>query len=163
MPHENPVFIFGAGASKACGGPLTDDILFDAFRNEAINAKVTRERPQEVEVVWECLTEHFHVPKQDAAKTDFPSLTLLLSILDLSIDRNRALPRRLPRFPKGLGRQELTKARAAIEYLIFSVLDYHLRSPLGRAYRDLLSSPMIDDARGARVISLNYDIILDSL
>jgi hypothetical protein len=31
MTPQNPVFIFGAGASKACGGPLTDEILFESF------------------------------------------------------------------------------------------------------------------------------------
>jgi len=163
MTHNNPVFIFGAGASKACGGPLTDEILFDAFHNDAIEARLKQERPRDVELVWQCLTEHFNVPTEGAAVSDFPSLTLLLSILDLSIERNRPLPRRVPRFPKGLGRQELTKARAAIEYIIFIVLDYHLRLPLGRAYRDLLASPVIDAGRGVRAISLNYDIILDNI
>ena len=156
-----PIFIFGAGASKACGGPLTDEILYDAFCNPDVHAKL--ERTQDVDLVKQCLIDHFHVPSKDAGLSDFPSLTLLLSILDLSIERNRPLPQRKPQFPKGLGRQELTKVRATIEYIIFAVLDYHLRTPIGRAYRDLLSSSLINPDDGLRAISLNYDIILDNL
>jgi len=163
MTQHNPVFIFGAGASKACGGPLTDEILFEAFHNESINAAMTRDRRGDVDAVWQCLRQLFHVTRQDAPITEFPSLTLLLSILDLSIERNRTLPRKMPQFPKSLGRQELSRARAAIEYIIFSVLDYHLRTPPGRAYRDILSSPMIDANEDPRAISLNYDIVLDTL
>ena len=158
---ENSVFIFGAGASKACGGLLTDEILYDAFCNEAVSA--TLERPKDVQFVKECLVEHFHVPKQGASLNDYPSLTLLLSILDLSIERNRPLPQRKPEFPKGIGRQELTRIRATLEYIIFAVLDFHLRTPIGRAYRDLLSSALIDREAGPQAISLNYDIILDNL
>ncbi len=88
---------------------------------------------------------------------------MLLSILDLSIERNRPLPQRKPEFPKGIGRQELTRIRATIEYIIFAVLDHRLRAPIGRAYRNLLSSPLIDPEAGPKAISLNYDIILDNL
>ena len=75
---ENSVFIFGAGASKACGGPLTDEILYDAFCDEAVRAIL--ERPKDVEFVRECLSEHFHVPKQGASLNDYPSLTLRVPI-----------------------------------------------------------------------------------
>src|SRR5215469_126755 len=156
---EKPVFIFGAGASKACGGPLTDEILYNAFCNDDLRA--TLERPKDVDIVRDCLQEHFHAPKQCGTPSDYPSLTLLLSLLDLSIERNRPLPRKKPDFPKGLGRLELTRARAAIEYIIFAVLDYHLRMPIGSAYRNLLASPLIDPEVGPQAISLNYDIILD--
>src|SRR5690242_3006725 len=126
--EEIPVFIFGAGASKACGGPLTDEILSDAFSNEILHA--TLDPTKDVEYVWKCLEEHFHVPRAGAVLEDYPSLTLLLSLLDLSIERNRPLPQRKPEFPKGIGRQELTRIRATLEYIIFAVLDYHLRKPI---------------------------------
>lgn len=158
--NPNPVFIFGAGASVACGGPLTNEILYKAFCDETVKKKLVR---PEVSLVKECLIEHFHVPQRSATLDQYPSLTLLLSILDLSIERNRPLPRKMPQFPKGLGRDELTKVRATIEYIIFSVLDHYLRTPIGGAYRDLLKSSLIDGEKGPRTISLNYDIILDNL
>ena len=89
-----PVFIFGAGASAACGGPLTNDILYKAFCDDDL--RKTLERPQDIEHLRQCLTEHFHVPHNDATREDYPPLTLLLSILDLSIERNRPLPQRKP-------------------------------------------------------------------
>jgi hypothetical protein len=159
--QENPVFIFGAGASKACGGPLTDEILYDAFCNDTLCS--TLDRLNEIELVRRCLTEHFHVPKEGARAQDYPPLTLFMSLLDLAIERNRPLPMRKPEFPKGIGRQELTRIRATIEYIIFAVLDYYLRTPIGGAYRKLLYSPLIDPKIGPRAISLNYDIILDNL
>lgn len=159
--NDNPVFIFGAGASKACGGPLTDDILYNAFCVEEVSKKL--DRLDDVEKFKTCLTEHFHVPQQSAMPDQFPSLTLLLSILDLSIERNRPLPQKKPHYPKGLGRQELTEVRATIEYIIFSVLDHYLRTPVGQAYQNLLNSPLIDTEQGPRMISLNYDILLDNL
>jgi hypothetical protein len=161
MKPDDHVFIFGAGATKDCGGPTTNEILYKAFSDDAVNKKL--ERSEEVALVKKCLIEHFHVPEQNATCDQYPSLTLLLSLLDLSIERNRPLLQKKPQFPKGLGRQELTKVRATIEYIIFSVLDHYLRSPIGGAYRDLLKSSLIDPAKGPRTISLNYDIILDNL
>src|SRR5262245_60744037 len=101
MAQHKPVLIFGAGASKACGGPLTDEILYDAFLDKEIRQGIKEAPQHDVNVVWECLVDHFHVPREGATARDFPSLTLLLSILDLSIERNRPLPQRHG-FPKGL-------------------------------------------------------------
>ena len=43
MP-TNPVVVFGAGATKACGGPLTSEILRDIFKHQSdIRSKKTRE------------------------------------------------------------------------------------------------------------------------
>jgi hypothetical protein len=161
--EANPVFIFGAGASKACGGPLTDQILHTAFSNQDLYPRIHRDRPKEVDLVQRCLIEHFHVPRDGADEPDYPPLTLFMSLLDLAIERNRPLPQRKPEFPKGIGRQELTSIRATVEYIIFAVLDYHLRTPAGSAYRKLLRCSLIDSKAGPRAISLNYDIILDNL
>jgi hypothetical protein len=32
MARDIPVIIFGAGATKDCGGPLTNEILHEAFQ-----------------------------------------------------------------------------------------------------------------------------------
>jgi hypothetical protein len=110
------VVIFGAGASAACGAPITNEILWKGFCDEAVVRALKRsgERAEEIERVWYCLTEHFHVPQHGATKEDFPSLTLLLSILDMSIDRNRPLPPS-KKYPAGLSREELAKVRASVE------------------------------------------------
>ena len=38
---ENPLIILGAGATKACGGPLTDDILPAALHGEMAHYDLT--------------------------------------------------------------------------------------------------------------------------
>src|SRR5947208_3239201 len=56
---QHPIFIFGAGATRACGGPLTADILPNAFK-EPVYGRL--ECTALAESVNRCLIEHFHVP-----------------------------------------------------------------------------------------------------
>jgi hypothetical protein len=57
----------------------------------------------------------------------------------------------------------LAKARAAVEYIIFAVLDHFLGRPEGQAQHQLLQSAFLqNEDRGPQVISLNYDIIADT-
>src|SRR5437763_91681 len=158
--RDQTVFILGAGASRACGTPLTNEILWHACRNPDVKAELARDvkRLDDLRQVEDCLSEHFHVPAVNARMEDFPSLTLLLSLLDLSIDRNRPFGASKA-FPNGLSREDLAKARSSIEYIIFAVLDYFLQRPSGTGQRDLLRSGLIDPKVGPQVISLNYDII----
>jgi hypothetical protein len=91
---RRPVAIFGAGASKACGGPMTDEILPHAF--EAFHSA---KRPQSYDRedffddVERFLCEQFYLPKHAAVrqKAHYPGLPLLLSLLDTSIDRGQPL------------------------------------------------------------------------
>src|SRR4051812_7632449 len=123
--RDQTVVIFGAGASAACGTPLTNEILWRAFSDESVHSVLSRskERAEDLDRVRYCLTNHFHVPETAAQKEDYPSLTLLLSMLDLSIERNRPFPAS-KLFPSGLSREDLAKARGALEYIIFGVLDH---------------------------------------
>lgn len=163
VQRDQTVFIFGAGASAACGTPLTNEILWRAFTEESVYAELCRngERAVDVKCVGDCLKEHFHVPEEGAQKEDFPSLTLLLSILDISIDRNRPFPPS-DTFPNGLSREDLAKARGSLEYIVFGVLDHYLKNAAGNAQRDLLQSSLVAEKEGPQVISLNYDIIADA-
>lgn len=160
--RKETVVVFGAGASAACGAPVTNEILWKAFCDPDLLNTLSRsgERKEDVDRVWYCLTKHFHVPPFGATKDDFPPLTLLLSILDLSIDRNRPLPPS-EKFPSGLSREELAKARAALEYIIFAVLDHYLGRPEGNMQYQLLQSPFLDnDGRGPQLISLTTTLLL---
>jgi hypothetical protein len=162
--RDKTVVVFGAGASAACGTPLTNEILWKAFDDEEVKRDLSRnkDRADDIERVQYCLTNHFHVPDHDAQPEDYPSLTLLLSLLDLSIERNRPFPAS-PKFPSGLSREELAKARAALEYIIFGVLDHYLKDQRKHAQYDLLGSEAVrNGTEGPQVISLNYDIIADT-
>jgi hypothetical protein len=123
MPEKRDtvVFIFGAVATKACGGPLTNEILPDAFwthpsglpQSEIVNREdylaVARE-------FLECNFPLFATPNPKPA--DFPGLSLLLSLIDNPLDRKE---------PFG-GREgdDLATVRSAFECLIFALLEFRL-------------------------------------
>ena len=163
VQREGSVFIFGAGASKDCDTPLTNEILWKAFCDDHVIKALASDssRVEDIEEVRDCLIDHFHVPDKDPKREDFPSLTLLLSILDLSIERNRPLAAS-KKHPNGLSREQLAKARASLEYIIFAVLDYFLPKAARSTQADLLLSSLVDESEGPQVISLNYDIIADT-
>ena len=148
----NPVLIFGAGATKACGGPLTNEILPYAFREgDAI------ERERYLELVGRFLTENFHLPADDYVRRDddFPALPLLLALLDNAIDRRHSFG---PAWPA----DELAHVRDRIEYLIFALIAYRLRNLTGNYYLDLLQEITDQGITNINVISINYDIIVDN-
>jgi hypothetical protein len=159
---QHPIFVFGAGATKACGGPLTAEILPAAFSSPVREALVRKDL---AEYVNDCLIQHFHVPTalEERRGEVYPPLPMLLSLLDLAIDQDRPLV-----FGDGTGRrlehwdrERLAAARSAVEYLIFAVLNEHLRTVTRNWYEDLFAR--LGDYPKPRVISLNYDILLDNV
>jgi hypothetical protein len=164
--NKQTMFVFGAGATKACGGPLTAEILPWAFAPGFAEGLECKKRLQKVD---DCLIQHFHVPSAaaDRRPDDYPPLPLLLSLLDLAIDQDRPLVFNgpLPGSPKDHWSHELlADARKAIEYVIFAVLDAHLKKLERNCYADLFD--VVTRACGSvepSVISLNYDILLDTV
>jgi len=152
MPET--VVIFGAGATKACGGPLTNEILPEAFE-PAIRNQIERE--YYIDLLDRFLIENFHVPQNQSERTesDYPALPLLLSLVDTAIDRNQPMG---PNWSVDILRQ----VRRALQYLVFALLEYKLRQLNSNYYGDLLRA--LHPAGQARptVISLNYDIIVDN-
>jgi hypothetical protein len=110
----------------------------------------------------ECLINHFHVPPDPAAREekDYPPLPLVLSLLDLVIERDRPLA-----FAGRNGhwsRKRLSKARGAVEQIIFAVLNEHLSKVCNNWYQELFNLVAPFD-REPWVISLNYDMLLDNV
>lgn len=82
------VVIFGAGATKACGGPMTNEILPDVYGScGEIKHK------QHLALLEKFLVENFHVPRARTRRQpgDYPGLPLLLSLLDTALDRKHPL------------------------------------------------------------------------
>lgn len=160
--EKDTVFVFGAGATRACGGPLTADILPKAFG--------TRDNlPLELEKLAvpleECLVRHFHVPREISSRQrdDYPALPLVLSLLDLAIDQDRPLSFTVPGEPVDRwDHGRLSQARKAIEYVIFAVLDDHLRVVENNWYEQLFDITCQLHHEPC-AISLNYDVLLDSV
>jgi hypothetical protein len=118
------VFIFGAGTTKACGGPLTNEILPDAFWTHASGLPESEilNREDYLGIVGNFFADNFPLlaqPSGDPKPADFPALPLLLSLIDNALDRKE---------PFG-GREgdDLVRVRSALEYLIFALLEFRLR------------------------------------
>jgi hypothetical protein len=146
-----PVLILGAGATKACNGPLTNEILFEADK-----AVSSIEREGYLASLDRFLEDVFRLPPRPSRKmSSYPGLPLLMSLVDAAIDRAQPLH-------ANYDVAKLRDIRSALDYAIFAVLDYKLRGTLpphhGRAM-DLL----FPNGTEARVISLNYDIIADNV
>jgi hypothetical protein len=148
---SNPVIIFGAGATKACWGPLTNEILYDIFRSGAVP-----DTGNLIHVLNEFLVRSFHVPEEIPKRNiaHYPSLPLLLSLIDVSIDKKQPLG--------GWGDvDKLMHVREALEYGIFALLEHQLQNLKANSYFDLFEM-LVELPHGPNVISLNYDIIADN-
>jgi hypothetical protein len=140
------VVIFGAGATKACGGPLTNEIISKGFDNE-----YNIDREDFLGTLNKFIDENFFQINPET----YPPLPLLISFLDTAIDRNHALG-------ENWGRDGLIKARDALDYIIFAVLEHDLKRLQNNYYRDLYDYLSNDDGALPTTISLNYDIIADN-
>jgi len=156
---KNPVIILGAGATKACGGPLTDEILPAALNGEiADDLKVVKvdDREKLLYLTREFMTQCFHVPKTGhIEKEDCPNLPMVLSMLRRSIELD---------LPIGRWRGDsLVEAKRAIEYSIFAVIEAALKKiQKNNQLHTLLLEPLYQNNIQPTVISLNYDVIVDN-
>jgi hypothetical protein len=147
------VVVFGAGATKACDGPLTSEILLQAL-SEPVRSEIQRE--DYLHSLDEFLVNNFHVPSdwQSRTKYDYPSLPLLLSLMDTAIDRKQP-------FGPNPNTQDLVRVRQSLEYVIFALLDNSLKKMSQQnCYLDLFEKIYPDSE--PVVLSLNYDIIADN-
>ena len=175
--RDKTVVIFGAGATKACGGPLTSEILPQSFR---LRRPTKNPGTRLYKVLKTCLSHHFHVRARDLRATptalidptkdkQFPALPLFMSLLDLAIDRDhefRDTSGPTQSSHEHWNRAQLLQARNAVQYAIFRVLEHHLTA-IGdrterRFYREFLAALAAKTQQAPNIISLNYDIIVDS-
>lgn len=158
---ERPVVILGAGATKACGGPLTDEILPAALNGEMTGDAQQHEvqdREQLLGLSRQFLEQCFHVPinKVRVEKNDCPSLPMVLSMLRRSLDLKKPVG-------KWQGEQ-LVKARRAVEYSVFAVIEAALRDiPTGMDFHTQMLEPIYQRGIAPSVVSLNYDVIVDNV
>jgi len=148
---QEVVVIFGAGATKACGGPLTSEILPLAFRNRQSIANEGF-----IEVLDKFLVQNFHVPACIDSREDrhYPSLPLLIGLIDIAVDRKHSIGSRW-------GGNDLARVREALDYVIFAIIEHGLSS-ITNHYQSFLSKIHESTGKPPTVISLNYDIIADN-
>lgn len=146
----SPVLVLGAGATRACDGPLTNDILGLA---DPLDPNIEREGY--LALVESFLQNVFHLPPRASRnKFSYPGLPLLMSLIDTAIDRGQPLG-------AAYDVETLRRVRGAIEYAIFAVLEYKLRSANFQLHLQAIDR-LFPAAIEPRLISLNYDIIADN-
>lgn len=146
---SNTVIFLGAGATRAVGGPLTDEILPAIFKAQV---PLTPDARGRVPRLVEFLRQEFHV---DVAfpKEKYPGLPLLMSLIDMAVDRRELFSRwRI---------EELVELREAIEIATFDVLEDTLRKfPTNNHYTLFDRLFAIPDR--PTVITTNYDLVADT-
>ena len=150
------VVVLGAGATKACNGPLTNEILPWAFANAG-----EIEREGYIGLAARFITQVFGVDPHAAPLDRLPSMTLILSLIDIALDRGEAIDARWQALYPVNPSSDLGHVRHAFDYLIFAVLERHLKHITPNPHIQLLAR-MRQVVGDARVISLNYDIIADN-
>lgn len=148
--RERVGVVLGAGATKACDGPLTGEILPKAF--EATRGK-------QLELLDRFLRQLFSVPEAMGTRKqgDYPPLPTLLSLLDTAISREHDLG---PNWPTAT----LRKVRRQAEYAVFRAIAYSMRHPkswANRCHEDLVSNIHTRTGSWPSVVSLNYDLRID--
>ncbi len=148
--RDTPVIIFGAGATKDCGGPLTNEIL-----PEALASNVTYTMQQDALTLLQAfLNENFPAVAPLQRPQDYPSLPLLLSLIDTALDRKQP-------FASAWPPDRVAEVRQAVEAAIFAVLDFRSPQQETASYSRMLELVYPALQPEAAVISLNYDMILD--
>jgi hypothetical protein len=159
--RETPVIIFGAGATKDCGGPLTNNILPEAFKADPS----LLQQQEAIKLLHDFLDQCFPLPAERHESEDYPPLPLFLSLLDTAIDRKQpfAIQHKSEpdTVPKGWPLENVVKVREAVEAAIFAVLDFPSPQQETSSYVGLLQLAYPESEPEATVISLNYDMILD--
>jgi hypothetical protein len=142
------VIVLGAGATKSCGGPLTREILPWMLQNK--NDPATQARLLHLE---HFLVENFHL-NPGASPEDYPGLPLLMSLLDLTMERRQP-------FLKNWDLNKVTEIRAAVEMGIFDLLERKLAQGQTTNHFGLLQKLYPTPVEPC-VISLNYDLTVDT-
>lgn len=142
------VIFLGAGATKACGGPMTNEIL-PAILGGPPADDPARRLPR----LDQFLQEQFHI-SSNLPSNWYPGLPMLMSLLDTALDRRQA-------FHPNWDADSILEIREAIELGIFDVLEERLVKEQTNNHWELLNRiyPLPWEPC---VISTNYDLIIDT-
>lgn len=145
------VLFLGAGATKSVHGPTTDEILPAMFSQQSPLA--ASDPKGRVASLVRFLENEFHVTAA-LPKEQYPGLPLLMSLLDLALERREL-------FHPDWDVAAVAELREAIELGIFDVLEEALmKFPTNNHFtlvNTLFASPAMP-----QVITTNYDLIVDA-
>ena len=145
------VLFLGAGATKSVQGPLTEEILPKVYKSAIPLASNDPSGASASLVAF--LQQEFHL-QPGLEDNQYPSLPLLLSVIDMALDRREV-------FSQNWNVEALAELRQQIELGIFDVLEEALvKFPTNNHYQmlDSLFPMPIEPV----VISTNYDLVVDT-
>jgi hypothetical protein len=145
------VLFLGAGATKSVQGPLTDEILPQIYRRALSEEANGVSKPGASVVVF--LQQEFHL-HPGLKKEEYPSLPLLLSIIDMALDRREL-------FSSNWNVEAIAEIRQQIELGIFDVLEEALVGFLTNNHYQMLDT-LFPSPIEPVVISTNYDLVVDT-
>lgn len=152
--RDGTVLFAGAGATAACGGPVTAALLPIGLRGLADGLLGEEGDPALIKAFF---LDVFHLrePWLELKDEQFQAITTVLSLIDLAIERGQPL--------NDWGPDKLRSIRRELDRLIFKVLEQELRHlpPDSGICHDLINRLW---ARRADVciITTNFDIIFDN-
>jgi kumamolisin len=138
----------GAGATRACGGPLTNDILPGILDGAPVSDPTGR-----VPRLQQFLQDQFHILR-NGPRESYPGLPMLMSLLDTAIDRRQGLH-------PAWDANSVVEIREAIEFGIFDLLEERLMPAPTNNHWQLLDKVYPISTQPC-VISTNYDLIVDT-
>jgi NAD-dependent SIR2 family protein deacetylase len=145
------VLFLGAGATKSVQGPLTDEILPKLYES-SVPFSATDPSGRVAKLIG-FLQQEFHL-RPALPKEQYPSLPLLLSLIDMALDRREL-------FAQNWDVDALAELRQQIELGIFDVLEEALiKFPTNNHYSMLDSLFPAPDSPA--VITTNYDLVVDT-
>jgi hypothetical protein len=143
------VVFLGAGATKACKGPLTDEILpgIHKLADDPVSGGY-------LDRLKNFLEGQFHVTSI-SPKEHYPGLPLVMSLVDTALVRRQA-------FSSDWDATAVSQLREQMEFGIFDLLEERLeRSPTNNHW-ELLNRLYLMGGEEPCVISTNYDLIVDT-
>jgi len=156
MP-EHRVFLFGAGASKAEGGLLTSELLFESLSHPGVPEEFTS-------IVKSFLKDVFRIKNISGLHSvkEIPAFEELLTLVDVAIFKQEE-------FSASWNANNLRRLREALIYCMAKILRIKLSPGTGeeprQAYHQQFVANILDEENAVRdscFLSLNYDILLDN-
>ncbi|HKR95885.1 MAG TPA: hypothetical protein VJW55_11005, partial [Candidatus Angelobacter sp.] len=130
-----------------CNGPLTNEILPGMLQKKGVDPQ------QKLDELAKFLDDVFHV-NSTSKPEDYPGLPLMMSLLDLALDRKQP-------FHANWSTDQLAKVRQAMELGIFDLLERQLNTAPTTNHYSMIHQ-LYPQPTEPCVLSLNYDLIIDT-
>jgi hypothetical protein len=143
------VLFLGAGATKACNGPMTNEILPGICKRAADPTS-----GWSLNRLKDFLERQFHVTAV-SPNEHYPGLPLLMSLIDTALDRRQS-------FGADWDVPAVTQLREEVEFGIFDLLEEQLQKSPTNNHWELLNRLYPGDDEEPCVITTNYDLIVDT-